>query len=464
MMKIIESPVEYQERHELGALPGVTESVAGIKGSFVVMHGVVGCTMAANHLKSAGPVVAGNVLPVFETGVGPSEAIMGRNEEMVKRWVRWGMKKMKGKGKLGWIVTSDAPSIIEDDIVTVAREMEKEFNIPFIAMDTSGFLGGFNRGAEMSWCAVLNRFGTDSADKEGINILGPQLMGSKNWPNDINEIVRLLRAADVKINHLVFQDLGVEQLGELTRAKTNYILSCEDFSDFEEKAEDLGMEVWGQDLVLPVGLHNTEEWYLTIAERFGDVEKAKAQMKKDMSEVKKIVQFNYNSTWAQLSLFGKHVGVYGYSPFAVALARSLFYDYNMRPTVIGLLSETSEGLKKAEKLLEPMADYLDFEVMENPALHQYGQKIKEARVDFSIGMRQDRAHTESLNIPHLNMTGPYYFNQFNFVPWPYMGVRGSLYLLSDLWEVVNRSVLSQPDVWRMHAYHSRDEACACAQA
>lgn len=457
MIQIIKSPVEYQERHELGAPIGATESAAGIRGCFAILHGVVGCTMAANHIRSSGPVVAGNFMPVVETVLGPSETVQGKNEDLIIRWGRWQAKKMGGKAKLGWIFTTCASSIIEDDLHVAATQLENELGIPFIGVDTASFLGGFNRGAEITWCAVLDRFGTDSTEKQGINILGPQLMGSKNWPNDIVEIERLLKAADVKVNHTLFHNISVEQLPEISRAKANYMLALEDFSEFEEKASDLGMETWGQDLVLPVGIHNTEEWYLTIARKFGDEKKAKAQLKKDMDTVKSILQFNYNATWSQLGLFGKHVGIIGYAPFAAALARSLFYDFNMRPVVVALLAETPKGIERGEKLLEPMGAFLDFEILENPSLHQYGEALKKARVDFAIGMRQDRAYTESLNIPHLNMTGVYYFNQFNFLPWPYFGVLGSLYLLSELWSVVDRAVLSQPDVWRMHAYHPRPD-------
>ena len=443
MMNIVEPVEEYLDRYEVGAMAGATKAVSGIRGAFVIAHGVQGCTATANHLRSGGPVVAEDsehIMPFVSTGVGMVESVHGRNIDLILRWGRRLTKPLGKKAELGFIFTGCCGSIIEDDTGRAAALLSEEIGAPVIDIDTAGFIGGFNRGAELTWCAVLDKFCTNSQEKRGINLVGPQLMGSKNWPNDLREIKRLLKAADIELNQVLFQDISVGQLPEISRAKANYLLCGEDFSQFEEKSEDLGMECWGQDLVLPIGIHNTEEWYLTIAQKFGNPDKAKSQLKEDMDRIKKILRFNYNATWALSALATKRVSILGYAPFAAAMARFLFYDLNMRPVVIGLLGETPDSIERAEKLLEPMNEFLDFEVLENPVYLAYGEKIKEAKVDFNIGMQPEVQFIEDLGIPHCCLGGFYFYSQWNFVPWPYFGILGVLNLLSELWNAESRSI------------------------
>ena len=163
-------------------------------------------------------------------------------------------------------------------------------------------------------------------------------------------------------------------------------------------------------------------------------------MKEDMDRVKKLMRFNYNSTWALNTLAAKRVSILGYAPFAAAMARFLFYDLNMRPVVIGLLGETPESIERAEKLLQPMSEFVDFEIMENPPYFLYGEKIKEAKVDFNIGMQPEVQFIEDLGIPHCCLGGFYFYSQWNFVPWPYFGILGSLNLISELWNAEARAI------------------------
>ncbi|MBI4301961.1 MAG: hypothetical protein HY664_05100, partial [Chloroflexi bacterium] len=440
MMKITKPPIEYVDRFEPGPIVGAEKALAGILGSFGIAHGVVGCTSLAMYMRGGGPVVDGYYSPLAGTGLQRVEIIHGQNEELLMRAIRYRWTRSGKTPRIGFILTTCASSIIEDDIRRVADQAEEELGIPFIAIDTAGFMGGFNRGAEWVWTAVMDRFAIKAERQEGINIVGPQLMGSNNWPNDIQEILRLLRAADVKVNMPVFWNTPVEGLTQIANAEANYLLTSESFPDFEEKSNSLGLRVIGQDRPLPIGIHNTEEWYIALAREFGDVEKAKVQLQADMDRVARIMKGNYNASWALAGISGKHVGILGYANFAASLARALFYDLNLRPTVIGLWGETPESLERAEKLLEPMSELADFEVLENPSYYAYGQKLKEAEVDFSIGMMQDKALVEGLGIAHCRLSGFYFYNNFDFVPWPYFGVLGMLNLVSKIWNTLEQGV------------------------
>lgn len=465
-MKIIKPVAEYADRYQVGPMVGVTKVVSGIKGAMAILHGVDGCTFAANQMRSAGPVVAGNYMPVAATGAERSEIILGDNEEMVMNIARAEIKEARTKPQLIFVLSSCATSIIHDDIVRVADVITKETGIKSLAIDTGGFLGGFNWGAEQAWLTVIKSYVTEPPkEHKGINVVGPPLLGSKNWPNDIREIERLLQAADVPINMTVFRNVPADQLPNIARAAHNYVLTQEEFPDFANKCKELGMPIWekGWELPLPIGVHNTEEWYLALAREFGNEEKAKAQMQQDMNLVRSIMRGNYNASWALGAMSAKHVAVYGYAQFAASLARSLFYDFNMRPVVIALCAETPEALTRAEKLLEPLEGLLDFEVMENPSFYAYGEKLKEHSPEMAVGMLQDRVLAEGLGIPHRSLGGFYFYNQFNFTPWPLMGIRGVLALTTELWEITDR-VMSASELWKSRAYRNRDQLAEVAAA
>jgi nitrogenase molybdenum-iron protein alpha/beta subunit len=155
-------------------------------------------------------------------------------------------------------------------------------------------------------------------------------------------------------------------------------------------------------------------------------------------------------------LSDKYAAVCGYAPFAAAMTRYLFHDLNIRVKVVGLWSETDAGIQKAERVLEPLSDSLDFTVLENPTYLQLGEAAKQANVDFAIGSIQDKPLFKSYGIAHLNLGGFYYFNNYNFVPWPLVGVKGSLRLFSEICKVVD-DAFYETEAWEKLAFVPGEE-------
>ena len=281
-------------------------------------------------------------------------------------------------------------------------------------------------------------------------------MGSANWPFDIDHIVELLEAAGVTVNLVLSRNLKFSDLQRFSSAEANLLLTYDEMPDFERKSEALGVPTLTDDLVLPYGIGNTEEWLLHLAGRFGNPESAKRYLVEQMADVKKILHRNYNFSWMASFLSDKYVAVCGYAPFAAAIARYLFHDLNIRVKVVGLWSETEPGLQKAQRVLEPLGDYLDFTVLENPTYFQLGQAVKDAAVDFVIGSMQDKPLFKGLGVAHLNLGGFYYFNNYNFVPWPLVGVKGSLRLFSEICKVVDEAFY-ESEAWKKLALVPREE-------
>ncbi|MCK7489135.1 MAG: hypothetical protein MZU79_01985 [Anaerotruncus sp.] len=75
--------------------------------------------------------------------------------------------------------------------------------------------------------ALAQEFAKDNSsnDKSGLNLIAPHLLGSKNWTNDYDEIIRMLQGAGVSLNLSLSRNLKVQQLENFDKAKYNYVLS-----------------------------------------------------------------------------------------------------------------------------------------------------------------------------------------------------------------------------------------------
>ena len=126
------------------------------------------------------------------------------------------------------------------------------------------------------------------------------------------------------------------------------------------------------------------------------------------------------------------MAVIGDAVFSASMARCLFYDFNMRPIVIGLRSDSQIAIDRGKQLLEEMGRYCDFDIYENPTFFEYGQAINKTQPYLAIGDGSDKMMVISENIPHVCLGGFRFMGRFNFVPWPIFGVRGILGLLTEL--------------------------------
>jgi len=351
-----------------------------------------------------------------------------------------------------WITVSDATALIDDDVRGISDIVAGETGACIVFIEAPGYKGGVARGADLALAAIVDNFAPEpAAEREGINILAPFLMGSKNWPYDVDEMVRLLRGVGVPVNLVLSRNTPFADLPRFPRARAAYFPSYEEMPETEARLARLGLEVCGRELPLPLGLANTEEWLLSLAERYGDPDRAKEQMAQDMARVQRVLANNYNFSWMASLLSGKAAAVCGFAPFAASLARFLFYDLDIRVRLVALYAETRPGLEGAERLLEPVAQDIDMLVLENPSFHQAATAAQEAKVDFVVGSIQDKPLFEGVGLAHINLGPFYFFNQFNFVPWPYAGIRGVLNLFSEMSRVAQDAFFER-EAWRAQAY------------
>ena len=451
MMDVVSTAAETKMRDQFqpGAFIGTILTTSGILDTVNVYHGVSGCHAMAQHLRGD-HVPNGGYVPVVGTGFLENDAIMGgaKKLEQTLRLVAQGKLAVKAPPQCIWISMSDCPAVGGEDIEGVARGVMAETGVKIIAVENAGFKGGVARGTELALCKILDEIVEPwEGKREGINVIAPFLMGSANMPFDIDHMVEMLKAAGVKVNLVLSRNLNLADVKRFPRAAANVLLTYEEMPDFLARSDALGVPTLSEGLVLPYGIGNSEEWLLRLADEYGDGKKARAYLLSEMDEVKKIVGRNFNFSWMASFLSDKYAAVCGYAPFATALARHLFHDLNIRVKVVGLWSETEAGVQRATEILEPLGDSLDFTVLSNPTYFELGEAVKNANVDFVVGSMQDKPLFRGYGIPHLNLCGFYYFNNYNFIPWPLAGVKGSLRLFSEVCRVVD-DAFYEGEAWK----------------
>jgi len=457
-MNLIENNKTFSDSMMPGCFAGSTLTAAGIKNALIIFHGIAGCNIEAVHFRSD-QIPGGHYVPVIPTGLDENDCINGATDKLL-RTLRDTISQAKAKNRIPdvvFIFTSDATSIIGDDIHLAARTVEEETGVNILALDTPGFEGGIAKGVDLALSSIIERFSSAESDKNSsVNIVAPYIMGSNNWNNDIDEMIRLMQAAGININLNLARNISLSEFNNLSKAKLNYIVSAEELSDFETLSGNFGVKTFDLTLPLPVGIANTEEWLLSFATEYGNIEQAKEILVNDQKFIQSQLRFNYNFSWMSTLMHNKYASILAPAKYGASLARCLFWDFGIIPCVVGLTAETDRAMDQAIELLKPLEGSVNITVLKNPTYYEYINAAKEAKVDFAVGSAQDKPLCLGANIPHLSLCGYNFFNQFNFVPYPNFGIRGVLSLLSALSKVMEDAFYMK-DKMIGHNYRERSE-------
>jgi nitrogenase molybdenum-cofactor synthesis protein NifE len=436
MMKVNRewSEKAYDDRYMHGVHDAFALGATAIKDVFMIFHGVPGCRVAKEHIRTDN-IPEGQFVGILTTAPLESNIIHGGTHLIERTWKYAAETYFKRKKpKAVFFFTSCGTSINQDDVGIQAEKFEQETGIKAIYVDTPNFLGREATGLDILYRVLLDEVAKEGVEKvpRSINIAGTHLIGSKNFKWDIKEIKRLIELLGVKVNCMLTLDTPLESIENFWAADTTYMLSGEEMPEFLSACEEKGMEIFGRDWILPYGMANTEEWYLKFAEKFDALDKAKEVLKKEMNEFRRRTLGDYNFTWIMSDPSSKRAAVIAYAPFAAAMAKYLYYDLNVKVVAIGLLSETPEAVNYAIKNVEDMSEYFDFEVFDNPTNFVFAEVCRDRKADFVIGRRFDRTLFEGQGMVNIPLGGRYFMNQFNFVPWPWTGVTGVLGLQSEV--------------------------------
>jgi len=420
----------------------------------MITHGAPGCAWIARWMRSDHAI--SHYTPIHASSIFEHDVIFGGADKL-RKMARWALENWKINQL--FIINTCTGSLINDPTDEIAKELEEAYGKPVIYLDTPGFKGLASAGVDEAFGAMLEKFSDTSMQKEKnrVNLIAPFLMGSGNWLYDLEEIKRLLEALGLSINCVLTHDTTTEDLAHFLRAEADIYLTYETLPQLEQYEDTWGLRRIGQELPLPVGLANTEEWYRGIAEFFGKRQKADEILREEANQLKPL-RFSYNSTWVQTWLGSKKAAVLGPASWAASFARSLYHDLAIFPVVICLYGDTAAAVERAKEILKPIAESpMKPFILENPTYIQAIMAVDKKQPDFAIGQTQEKPLLESHGIPHLSLAGLFsVLGTYNFIPFPSMGYRGIMYNLTMLARLMEETFHEQTR-WKDLRYRGREE-------
>lgn len=441
-----------QDSSQYCALAGAAQACSGIKDGAMIIHGSPGCGWVARWMRSDHAVV--NYTPIIATSLLENEVIFGGGEKL-KKTVKWVLDQWKPK--YIFVINGCTGSLINDPAESIVKEFEEEYKVPIILLDSAGFKGMAATGIDDVFGSVLQRFAKECEKKsDRINLIGPFLMGSNNWVYDLPEIRHLLEAIGLTINCVLTYNTSMEEIKNFNTAEADLYLTYEELPKLAQHEDENGIKRIGQDLPLPIGISNTEDWYYSIAETFGKRKEAENVLIKER-EVLKSLKYLYNATWLQTWLSNKNASIIGPATWASSFANFIYYDLAILPSIIALYGETQECIERSKVVLRELTSYYNPIILENPLYIQVIEAVKNSRIEFSIGQTQEKSLLKGHGISHLALAGLYsIFGAYNFIPYPSMGFKGVLYHLNMFGKLLEET-FHEPERWQDLRYRGREE-------
>ena len=449
-------PHIWTDQYQPSAMFGSVLALSGIDGVELAYHGPSGCYTIAGHIRTD-QAPMGTYSAMRPSGITEDNLVMGTSMDKLKqllKFIKLESEHTKRTPSLLAVVNADATAITGDDIAGAARGFEKETGVPSISVDTPGFKGWDVIGYDLSYKTLLTKFAKPDVPKkpDSVNLIAPYLMASQNWLFDFEGVKDLLGKLGVSINCVLTRNTKIEDIENFAAAQLNLMLTNEDLPLFRKETEKLGVPNFGAELPLPYGLVNTEEWYLAIAEKLGKLDKGHEVLKEASEKVRQVLRFNYSYTWQANLMMQKRAALIGRAQFAASIARCLYYDMDIFPEVIALQAGTQESIDGAKKLLKSLEDDgLSLQILVNPPYVEFARAVKDAEIDFVLGSRVEKTLFEGMGIPHHALSSSYYFNTFRYLPYPYVGYEGILYLIQEL-GLAMEDMFHEKESWKGKLY------------
>jgi nitrogenase molybdenum-iron protein alpha/beta subunit len=436
------------------ALAGATQAIAGIKGSSILVHGSAGCAWMARWARS--DQALRTYTQIIATNLLEHNIIYGAKDkaETAAKWIleQWNPSQL-------FILQGCSGSLISDPLMEISKILEKKHNIPIFCLDTAGFQGLTATGADEVLSAVLERYAEKEETKKGyINLVGPFMMGGNNWVYDLDEMKRLLEALGLTINCVLSCETSIEEIKHYNRAEFDLYLTYEEMPKMVFYEKQMGRNIIGKDLPLPIGIYNTEVWLRGIAQHFGKQAAAENLIIAEKSVLEPL-KFMYNATWLLNWFATKYAAIIGPATWASSYARFLYYDLATFPSVIALTGERDSTIQLAKNNLKGISQFYDPLILENALYIQIMNAIKDKAPEFTIGSTQEKSLIEGEGFSHLSMAGfQTVLGSLSFIPYPSVGFRGVPYQLSHLGKLLENTMHETPK-WQALHYRGREGKC-----
>lgn len=394
--------------------------LASLPDTAIIVHGAIGCAstgFGANigsrlrHVQMGRTSIKDTIW--ISTNLTESEVVHG-GEQRLEDTIYETYEELKPKSIV--VLQTCAPSIIGDDLHSIIDRVREKLDIPILASTCEGFKTKiWATGYDVAFHAIVHGFiendkegrpprkeGRKEGEKPLVNIINLASVGL----TDENEIRRMLNSIGIEVN-IGPNFASREDIRRMTQADLTVSI-CPTHDDYfvDYLNKEYGIPYVLRDM--PIGLGNTRNWLLDIAEKVGLKKEAEEfieeETKKTLSAVEKYTPY----------LKGKKVFLSA-GEFRALVTGLLIQELGME--VIGLRAYHHDhfGDEFYTKLVEAqggkdfIVDIANFQPFE---LMNILQKVKP---DLFIGHISDNLTAAKLGLPAATI-----FRVFDY----YVGYRG----------------------------------------
>lgn len=293
-------------------------------------QGCVGCTTLATDVFRVGQAHRGVKLirnpRVIVSNLDQNDVIFG-GEKKLKEAIKIAGERYNPK--LIFIFSSCASGIIGDDIDAIAKEAQADCSALLIPIHCEGFkskicASGFD-SAFLSISKYILSEEKPPKEENLINLFAPTTVSYK----DQLEMERMLGTIGLHANYIPFYS-SVEKIRRIPSAAASTSI-CKVFADEFMKELEEKYDIPYSHTVMPIGVRNTDQWFLGVASLLGKEE-----------EAKKIIEMEHERILPEVNkikerLKGKRVFICGGTGRSFAAA-ALIQDFGMQ--LVGLETPT----------------------------------------------------------------------------------------------------------------------------
>jgi nitrogenase molybdenum-iron protein alpha chain len=343
-----------------------------ISGAGVVVHGARGCASAEMYFNAVE-----NENNWVSTDLDEKDSILG-GEAKLRKAIE---KISKHNPSVVFVVTTPIVSINADDI-SVTEELSEELGIPVIPIYCDGFNSrvGINGYDVASHSLAKNLFAPVASSENRINIISVS-----EEAKDIQELNRLLSMSGLEAN--VFPRFTSISNFKLAAGAKASISVNPDFSDYLGKYLEENYNIPFLQPSMPVGIKSTNEWLLTLGEKFRLIDKIENLIQ---NESKKFEVYKYEI------VKGKRIYVSSSTSISIGIARFL---KEMGAELAGMTITHLDAVNLSH--LRKLEGDFQLHIAQGQAFEQVNI-LKRVKPDLYIGGAGQAALAAKLGIPAIS--------------------------------------------------------------
>jgi nitrogenase molybdenum-iron protein alpha chain len=263
------------------------QALVSLEESVMILHSPQGCSgysmMAADEYR-VGQMHRGMKLiknpRIIVTNIDQNDVIMGGEKKLTAAIA---LANERYKPKMIFIFSSCASGIIGDDVESIAANLQPESGAALVPIHCDGFkskicASGFDAVfiALQKYLMPQNKI---PREQGLVNLFAPPSISYK----DQLEIERMLGLIGATVNYIPFFS-SLEKIRRIPAAQVSTSI-CKVFADEFMKTleEDYGIPY--SHTVMPIGVRNTDKWFLGIAELLGKGDLAREYVEKEHARV-----------------------------------------------------------------------------------------------------------------------------------------------------------------------------------